>query len=75
MLNNLESRIMKDLNFGFSKEYFSAKRYGVTQEEFNLAVRNLGNIGYVCYDEHKHKHYKGDVRRIRITEKGKREFK
>lgn len=73
MLNNLENKIMEDLKFGFRPDYFSAKRYEVTQEEFNIAVRHLAQLGKLTHDEHTHVCYKGDVRNIRITTKGKNE--
>ncbi|MBC5995484.1 hypothetical protein EAI30_03540 [Romboutsia ilealis] len=74
MLNNLEVRIMKDLKFGHTHKFFFAGRYDVSEDEFYSAIRRLGIMGYVYYDERDKEPFKGHLYNIRISLKGIQEF-
>ncbi|WP_338659710.1 hypothetical protein QJR30_07520 [Paraclostridium sordellii] len=69
-MNELNLEILRKLEFGYNK--LSHRSVKVEKDDFNKAVKELGAEGYVVYDDEDHKLFKGDVKHVIITEKGKK---
>lgn len=68
-MNELKLEILRKLEFGYNK--LSHRSVKVEKDDFNKAVKELGVEGYVVYDDEDHELFKGDVKHVIITEKGK----
>ena len=65
----LKEKILSDLQLGITPNY---SRYGVTNKEFIDALKNLKREGLIIYTLiENNESFKGEVKKIYLTEKGK----
>lgn len=71
-LDELQVKIMRDLDLGL---ILVPNKFDVERDEFHEVVKRLESFGLLTYDEETHPYFKGDVKNVKITEKGKEVFK
>lgn len=67
-MGELKLEILRKLEFGHN---LYPKLFKVEKCEYNKAIKELSNEGYVTYEAEKNELFKDDVKNIVLTKKGK----